>query len=252
MSGRIPRFYQFALIVIGLLLVVGCIVPVCKIEVQGVVGWFLQFLEQDDDGNKFEFSLLSLGWRLREVTSDAHRVEAVLMQVLYFLTAICMNMCFIIPAIAFATMKLGDSVVKKLGKVLPIFRFWSGADIYALGTWLIVYEMNAHDFGVTMGMEDLIEKQLRPHIMLPGVSNDFVTFAPTMGRHAPGVWILLAAAISMHWVGYKVIYKYLIPNKEFENEPDRKEFLSESLPNEATDATMTDGTSGTSSQDESE
>merc|ERR1712032_1525705 len=166
----------------------------------GIIGWFLNFLQGDTSGNKFGFSLLNLGIRLWNVTSDAHRIEAVFMQVIYFASAFAMNASFLLAAVSFASIVLPRRIAGRIQEVLPIVHSWSAADVFAAGVILTIEETKHGSFVYTPPwLRTQVEETLRPRIDMPGASNEIIQIVP---RLESGAWLLVLTAIIYALVGY--------------------------------------------------
>lgn len=180
------------LIVSLLLLVFSSGSPVCAYEIQGIVGWFLNFLNDDPDGNKSSFSLISLGTKLWGVTSDMHRWEATMMQLIYFLSAFVMNSAFVLGAIAYSVIRPGG-VAMRIRSFLPVMFACCAADVFAFGTILTVIETREGSFVPTPGwLREQVEQNIRPRIQMPGASNEIIQIVP---RVESGAWVIALGSV---------------------------------------------------------
>jgi len=192
-SGSAPNLIVHLLIFALVLLAVASCLDVCTFEVQGIVGWFLNYLHGDSGGNQFKFSLLSLGVKLSNVTSDAHQMVAFFMQVIYFMSTLVMNIAFILAAIVFAKVPLRRGAAEWAQMLLPVIFLWGAADVYAIGTILTIIETRHGSFVPTPGwLREEIQQTIRPRIMMPGASNEIIQIIP---RVEVGAWFIFIGAL---------------------------------------------------------
>jgi len=212
-SGQAPRLLIHLLGFAFVLFFVSSCLEICSFEVQGITGWFLNFLQKDASGNKFSFSMLNLGTKLWNVTSDAHRIEAVFMQILYFLTAFAMNASFLLSALSFASIVMPRRAAGHIQEILPMVHSWSAADVFAVGVILTVQETKRGSFVYTPPwLKTKVRERLRPRIQMPGASNDIIQIVP---RLEVGAWLLVLAVIICALVGYHFLR--LIRYKDLES-----------------------------------
>jgi hypothetical protein len=191
------------LIVSLVLLVVSSGSPVCAYEVQGIVGWLLNFLNDDPDGNKASFSLISLGTKLWGVTSDMHRWEASMMQLIYFLSAFVMNAAFVLGAIAYFVIRPGG-VAMRIRSFLPVMFACCAADVFAFGTILTVIETQEGSFVPTPGwLREQVEQTIRPRVHMPGASNEIIQIVP---RVESGAWFIALGSVLFAIGGHQFLH----------------------------------------------
>jgi len=209
-SGQAPNLLIHLLGFTLVLFFVSSYVEICSFEIQGLVGWFLNFLQGDTSGNKFSFSLLNLGIKLWNVTSDEHRIEAVFMQIIYFLSVFAMNAFFLSAAVSFAGIVMPKRIAGRIQELLPIVHSWSAADVFAAGVILTLEETKHGSFVHTPAwLKKHVRETLRPRIQMPGASNDILQIVP---RLEAGAWLLVLVVIIYALVGYHILR--LIRNKD--------------------------------------
>jgi len=209
-SGRAPSLLIHLVGFAFILFVVSSYLEICSFEIEGIIGWFLNFLKGDQNGNKFGFSLLNLGARLWNVTSDAHQIEAVFMQAIYFLSAFAMNASFLLAALSFASVVMPKRIAGHIQEMLPVLHSWSAADVFAVGVILTVQETKHGSFVYTPPwLKTQVKETLRPRIQMPGASNDIIQIVP---RLEAGAWLLVLTAIIYALAGHHFLR--LIRNKD--------------------------------------
>jgi hypothetical protein len=200
-SGEGIRTPGVVMVLLSLLFImIASNLDITSFEVQGLIGWFLNFLADDTNGNKFSFSLLGLGAKLWRVTSDTHRVEALMMQVIYFLSALAMNVVFAVGVCAYATFRVQGDLARRIRSILHVIFACSAADVFAFGVILTVIETRQGSFVPTPGwLRHQVEQIVRPRVDMPGASNDIIQIVP---RVEIGAWLLAAGAFVFALGGY--------------------------------------------------
>jgi len=192
--------YIFAFLMVGICLSIGSFMDFTILEVDGLFGWFLNYLREtnlkvnsepvDEEfhtkkGNILEFSLATLGYYLGEKSAGKTPMWTTTLQGSYFMFTVGFTMLFhavgIVQCIWILAMrKVGATKEQLLGLKLTgstLFA-WSALDVFALGGIVTVVEMNAGSFMDTPAFMRSLIGSLRSVLDIPGDEDVIIALHP--------------------------------------------------------------------------
>jgi len=191
------------------LVVAGAFLRLCTIEVEGVVGWFLDFLQQYDDevrtargevvkatsapGNVLHFSMVSLGLRMHDVAVGTPYYATLFLQACYFSFCFLAPCFFLVKGVGMAARALlGNRASEKqhLWTMAHTLFSWCAVDVYIIGFLVTIAE-----FGHATPVDPRLDRWARDYLSnfldLPGRD----TMVGLRASVHPGAWLLLAGAL---------------------------------------------------------
>lgn len=194
----------------------------CSIEMQGLFGWFLNYVRGIDmktrmgtktpssAGNVFDFSLISLGRQISIMTTGIAPFQTLFLQSTFFLLVIAVPLMFLGAVIAICiwasfadTTDIHPIQLQRLQTVVHTLFAWSAVDVCVLGAILTIIEMGSSSFmPATKGLRDWIRVYLRPVLQIPGENNEIVALSSSI--HMGAVLTLIGAMLLLS-VGFLFI-----------------------------------------------
>jgi len=211
--------YAFALAAIGLGLLVSSFMNLSVLEVEGLFGWFLNYLHgfnqktgqpEVGTGNVFTLSVASLGYSLGAETPAHTKLWAVELQACYFAFTVVFVMIFIVVGIGQCLFILMMDEFNAHKETLVLLKFvgstlfaWAAIDVFVIGAIVTIFEMESGSFTFTHPFFTKLIHNLREANMdIPGEGDVIMTLRPKL---CAGAYLTTLSSVAFIVIGVQFI-----------------------------------------------
>jgi len=216
--------YASALVAVGLGLLIGSFMTFTVLEVEGLFGWFLNYLHETNlkvrsnpgneqldlgKGNVFTLSVMSLGYSLGADTPAHTALWAAQLQAIYFAFTVVFVMLFIVVGIVQCWWILMRQEFNAHKEQLVLLKFigstlfaWAAIDVFVIGADVTVYELASGSFTYTSPFFTSLIHDLRTNLDIPGDGDVIMTLRPKL---CAGAYLTSGSALAFIGVGVQFI-----------------------------------------------
>jgi len=205
---------------IGLGLSVGSFMTFSVLEVEGLFGWFLNYVHETNlrvrsnsgdqqvdmgTGNVFTLSVMTLGYLLGAETPSHTRLWAVQLQAIYFAFTVVFVLFYLIVGIGQCLWIFVKHNVNAHKEQLVLLKFvgstlfaWAAIDVYVIGAMITISEMESGNFSYTSPFFAKLIHGLRSSLEIPGNGDVIMALHPKL--HA-GAYLMLLSSLALVGTG---------------------------------------------------
>lgn len=214
--------FASAFFALGLALSVGCFMTFSVLEVEGLFGWFLNYLHEtnlrvnseDEEfdvgtGNIFTLSVMTLGHSLGFETPAHTKLWAVQMQAIYFAFTVVFVLLYIVVGIVQCLWIFMNPKMNTHKEKLVLLKFigstlfaWAAVDVFVIGAMVTIYEMESGSFKYTSPFFTKMIHGLRSSLEIPGDGDVIMALRPKL---CAGAYLTSLTSLAFVGIGVQFI-----------------------------------------------
>ena len=201
LNNTIFRIIISSLLFITLALVIlGCFTESFTFKFHGLAGYALELL---DIPSHREFSIIKLGYSVRDIYEDRNASEIIFSQFIYFLTVLAIPITFIFTLIILWFVPMPRKVQNILYNIAEILNAWSCIDVFVIALIAGVVQIGQFALFLVGDKCDFIDPFIKKYFSnILGVHNSCFYVQTYLSE---GSWIFFSAAITFFIASFVIL-----------------------------------------------